>query len=432
MISEESVAHEAPVEPNRVVQTAVRFAAVYFTLLFLPWPISSLFVSDRLQKISDLLVSGVVYAWKPLVDFAAANIFHVGQPVGVAFADTGSGDRLFDWLLNFWVLVIASATTAIWTIVRPRDSGRTSDYLRVYLRYTLGAVLLTYGSMKLSQFPPPFWSVLNKSFGEETPMGLLWTFIGASTGYTVCIGLLEALSGTLLLFRRTTLLGACLAFGLTLNIFLLNVFYDVPVKLFSLHLMLASLTLLAPDFGRLTGMFLLNRPILPRLEKRQARSRTQRTILLVLKTLLVVDLLGWDAVVTVEGYAKRTAPKLAIEGIWKVASFSQNGKEVSDSDRRKPIRWEWLTIDKFGNSVSYHLWLNDGSVTSGRVSENALTFPISDHPQKWQVHLMGPDILEVDGNVSGLPTSIQLQRNQSWVSLIQHKTHWIQEAPREP
>lgn len=102
-ISEETVAQEIPAKPNLVVQTTIRFAAVYFTVLLFPWPISALLVSDRLKKASDVLVSGVAHTWKPLVDFAATNIFHVAQPV-VAFADTGSSDRLFDWLVNFWVL----------------------------------------------------------------------------------------------------------------------------------------------------------------------------------------------------------------------------------------------------------------------------------------------------------------------------------------
>jgi hypothetical protein len=60
VISEETVANEAPAKPGPVAQTAVRFAAVYFTVLLFPWPISALFVSDRLQNVSDLLVSGVM------------------------------------------------------------------------------------------------------------------------------------------------------------------------------------------------------------------------------------------------------------------------------------------------------------------------------------------------------------------------------------
>jgi hypothetical protein len=41
-------------------------------------------------------------------------------------------------------------------------------------------------------------------------MGILWTFMAASTGYTIFAGLAEAVAGLLLLFRRTSTLGALL------------------------------------------------------------------------------------------------------------------------------------------------------------------------------------------------------------------------------
>jgi len=179
----------------------------------------------------------------------------------------------------------------------------------------------------------------------------------------------------------------------------------------------------------------LNRPVPARRESPRTRSRAQLATLLALKTLFVVDLLGWDTVAAVEAYAKRTAPKSAIEGIWKVASFEQDGREVSDSDRGKLVRWQWLTIDKIGQAVFCHLWFADGSAASGLVTEkhgNVLTFPGPGRPQTWTFHLTGHDELAVSGVMSGIPTAIQLRRNESWASLVQHHTHWIQEAPREP
>lgn len=409
----------APLKP--VFQAATRFAAIYFTLFFFPWPILALFVSDRFQTVTDHLVSGVMHFWKPLVDFAASGIFRVGHPVSIAFANTRSGDRLFDWLVDFWVWVIAGAATAVWTLARPHDKGHTRTYLRTYLRYTLGTVLLTYGSLKLSQFPPPFYSVLNKTFAEETPMGLLWTFIGASTGYTVCVGLLEILCGALLLFRRTVLLGACLALALTLNIFLLNLFYDVPVKLFSFHLLLAALILLAPDFGRLAGMFLLNRPVPSREEPRPGRSG----VVTIVKALFVVYLLCSDVAAALEGYAKRTAPKSAIEGIWKVAHYAQGGGG-------KLAPWQWLTIDKFGDAAFFHVWSADGSGASGPVKGNTLSFQDPGQTGSMTLHLVGKDELAVDGTLAGVETSIQLRRQDQPAPLVNRPIHWIQDAPAEP
>ena len=43
----------------------------------------------------------------------------------------------------------------------------------------------------------------------------------------------------------------------------LNFCYDVPVKLYSLNLLLMAVFLMAPDLGKLTGFLVLNRPAAP-------------------------------------------------------------------------------------------------------------------------------------------------------------------------
>ena len=57
--------------------------------------------------------------------------------------------------------------------------------------------------------------------------------------------------GLLLLFRRTSLVGAALGAGVMAYVFLLNLSFDVPVKLFSGHLLLFSLLALVPFLPRL-------------------------------------------------------------------------------------------------------------------------------------------------------------------------------------
>src|SRR5262249_34050070 len=81
--------------------------------------------------------------------------------------------------------------------------------------------------------------------------------------YTVFSGMVEVTGGALLLFRRTTSLGAIVSGGALLNIVLLNFCYDVPVKLYSTNLLLMCIYLLAPDMRRLINVLVLNRPAPP-------------------------------------------------------------------------------------------------------------------------------------------------------------------------
>src|SRR5262249_24603807 len=75
-------------------------------------------------------------------------------------------------------------------------------------------------------------------------------------GYTALTGAIELLGGVLLFSRRTTTLGALVCIGVMANIVALNFLYDIPVKLFSSHLLAVALVLVALDGRRLIAVFL--------------------------------------------------------------------------------------------------------------------------------------------------------------------------------
>jgi hypothetical protein len=189
---------------------------------------------------------------------------------------SGSGDRLFAYCTAFTDLVLAVAVTVVWTIAsllwrrwrgrgRP-DYDRLHAWMRLVVRFHLMYQMIVYGAIKIwcGQFPPIADLQLEAKYGDSSPMGLLWRFMQFSQPYTAATGIIEFTCGVLLVFRRTTLLGALLSFGATLQVFLLNMCFDVPVKLMSGHLLLMALTLIAPDVPRLVGFFVLGRPVAPR------------------------------------------------------------------------------------------------------------------------------------------------------------------------
>jgi hypothetical protein len=162
----------------------------------------------------------------------------------------GSGDTSFHWVQAFCVLTFAVAVTPIWSALdraRPHYC-KLHSYLRVWLRYGLGVALIGYGMAKViqAQFPHPGVDRLTRTFGEASPMGLLWTFMGFSAGYNLFAELAELVPGVLLFFRRTALLGSLLAAATMANVVALNFFYDVPVKIFSTHLLLIAIVMPRP------------------------------------------------------------------------------------------------------------------------------------------------------------------------------------------
>lgn len=100
--------------------------------------------------------------------------------------------------------------------------------LYIICRYFAAFMLLIYGFAKIngSQFTVVDW-VLDEPLKEVSGFWLTWYYFGYSTTYKWIVALVEIGGGLLLLFRRTTLLGSMLLFGMMLNIVLVDIFFRV-------------------------------------------------------------------------------------------------------------------------------------------------------------------------------------------------------------
>ncbi|MDL2345577.1 hypothetical protein QOL99_15680 [Deinococcus sp. MIMF12] len=187
---------------------------------------------------------------------AAADGLHgllFGRPLP-PYTMTGSGDTAFDWTFLLLVLGLAILGGLVWTLAGRRDPSpaslhRLGDGLRVVL--ILWLTVYALAKFNFGQFGLLHPGQLLTTYGESSPMGLLWRFMAASPGYQYVAGVAELLPALLLLHRRTVTLGALVAAVTMTNVLALNLLYDVPVKLFSAHLLLAALVLLALDGQRL-------------------------------------------------------------------------------------------------------------------------------------------------------------------------------------
>lgn len=114
-------------------------------------------------------------------------------------------------------------------------------------------LLMPYALFKLGlmQMGRPDFPELLITLGEKSPMGLLWTFMGFSPVVQFLAGLAEFVAALLLLWRRTAWLGGLIGFIDLAVVWLLNMTFDVPVKLPSAFQALLYLLVLAPWLPRL-------------------------------------------------------------------------------------------------------------------------------------------------------------------------------------
>jgi len=314
---------------------AFRFVFAYFVLYGLP----------------SFLVRPYLDPWKAVVPWVGKQVLRLDHDFTAGFHF--NGDTTYHYVRLLCVLTLAAAAVGFW-VLRHRKRGndaRLHEWLRVYVRFILAAEMIRYGAMKVipSQFPRPSLDRLLQPFGDASPMGLLWTFMGASQSYTVLAGLGEMLGAALLTIRHTTLLGAFISMAVLSNVVILNFCYDVPVKLYSCHLLAMALFLIAVDAQRLADLFLFNRGADPVVFRPLFEPRWLNRGALVLRTVFVV---GFACQCLLFSYTYRKtrgdlAPRSPLYGIWNVDEF------VVDGEVRPPLvtdasRWRRVIFDDPG------------------------------------------------------------------------------------
>jgi hypothetical protein len=235
-----------------------RFFFIYFILYTSPW--ESLHIIPGISYMIDL--SDQAIEW--MVIKSNAHFFQVFGIKEVHQVSNGSGDTSFAWATNYFLLAVGAIGAVTWSVMdRKRKSYRQLNYLLcLFTRYSLALIAFGYGISKVLalQMPFPMLSQLATPLGDLLPMRLSWLFIGYSTPYEAFSGVMEVLVALLLLYRRTATLGVMIATAVFTNVMMLNLCYDIPVKLYSMNLVLLCLYLLANEYRRMACFFVLNKP----------------------------------------------------------------------------------------------------------------------------------------------------------------------------
>ncbi|HVU37144.1 MAG TPA: DoxX family protein [Opitutales bacterium] len=415
--------------PTRV---AFRFCFVYFGLVIFPFPLGYVPYSDYLFY---YIYQAYDAFWNWLVPWTGAHILHLSKPITIL--PNGSGDTTWNYVQVFCLVVIAGVSTAIWSWLDRRRPAypKLYQWSRLLVRLYLAAVLISYGLDKVVplQMPRPSLLELSTPLGDIPPGGLLWAFIGASPAFEIFTGLVEVAGGLLLILPRTAPLGALVGAASLFFIFMLNLCYDVPVKLYSFFLLGLSLFLLAPELGRLARLFLLGE----RVELTKPVPLFSRRWLNALALVLQVAFgltqfhnnLGGD-VDNAKSFGF-LAPESPWYGVWSVEKFTRDGQVVPPNPDDETC-WSQVIFDKPGRvnvragrhaRISYEVLLSrNGKVLQLRTGKNASGL--------FTCAPTGGEHLTLTGDLEGHHYEIQLQRqDENKYILPTRGFHWINEYP---
>ena len=320
-----------------------RFAFVYLLLQVAPWRWIGYIPGG------GALITPIERGIDAAVQWANRAFFHVADPLVMP---NGSGDTSWAWAQLQLYLWVAAIACVVWSIAdRARPAYPRLGYaLRTMVRYYIATFALSYGLIKVFalQMGFPTLSQMATPLGDLLPMRLAWMFVGYSTPYQVFSGVAETVAGLLLLSRRTVTLGLIAAVGAFANVVMINLGYDVPVKLFASHLLLACTFLLALDAPRLLGFLALNRAAPGTALYDPPWSGTRARVLHgVAKVVMVVILLVLPAWSDYQTWERQRHPVAAVPlpvGVYDVTRFVVHGDTipplVADT-----LRWRDVVID---------------------------------------------------------------------------------------
>ncbi|AXE16809.1 hypothetical protein DR864_03185 [Runella rosea] len=410
-----------------------RFTAIYlgFYLSFLQWmgnlPVVSTF-TELYNEIEKLLV-----------EWGNRTIFHVKDvliPMG------GSGDTSYGYAQLCFFALVSILGTLVWSLFdRRKNYDKAYYWLMVILRYYIAMIAFTYGFIKVFGFQMSFPTLtqLATPLGDFLPMRFSWLFIGYSTPYQFFSGAAEVLVGVLLLYRRTAVLGAFLAAGVFLNVAVLNLCYDIPVKLFSIHMFVFSNILLLADAKRLLNFFVLNKPA-PSSPSFTLPEKWMRIGRIVLKTAFVAIF----AVVPFYSMYQSLhqvnvvspANKPITTGMFEVVSFEASGRMNEDS-----LRWKDIVFENYnGGSIlttdtlfrqrynrAYFAYVTDSlkqNISFKKRSGDSLSL--------FTLQYSMPDTnqLLLKGKIKNDSLKVVLKRRRRNFQLAERQFHWLSEDNR--
>jgi hypothetical protein len=356
----------------------------------------------------------------------------LGLKEPIETAPNGSGDTTYNYVLLLCVLLGSALGGIIWSaLARKRKSHeQLLQWLIVLFRFYVGFILIRYGIAKLNdgQFPMPSAYRLTQTYGDSSPMGLAWTFLGYSAGYKWFMFCAEIM-GFLLFFKRTATLGAFLGLMTALNIMAINYCFDVPVKMLSTALVLMCLAILSPNISNLFNLFFRGQTVQLKLLSLPEFSRKWFSVtIIVLKYLVIVIYAALPLSIALKTalFEEKQTSETKLYGVYEIESFTS----LETPSTKYAYKWKLLTFGSNKNAVlTYDNKVNDWCKYQVDENKKKLNLKFRDDPitYKFNYQILDSNTVKLKGNLFDLTTEIILKRKQ--FELMQRKFHWISEEP---
>lgn len=220
-----------------------------------------------------------------------------GLTLGASFNRLAS--RLVGWFLPevfvnpiTLLIILAPVIYAFFWHYKSKVQNEHSPEIEMWqgvIRFALAFDLSMFGWFKLFQLQ--FWvpmEILDEPVGSISGQWLTWVYFGRSYPMAFTIGALQITASLLLLFGRTRLIGVFMMLPILLNVFLIDIFYEMGWLPAHAGIMLVAVTyLLLSDYERLKEFFINNNGVVKSLNLRPVTKLVLRCSIVVIPLLFI-------------------------------------------------------------------------------------------------------------------------------------------------
>lgn len=292
-------------------------------------------------------------------------------PAVIVYIFLTDGDGCGDLPRDFRFFPIAGGAALflaiVWSIIDKQRHiyAKLKYILQIILRFFLAYIITQYGAAKIFdiQFSPSIGNMIT-TVADMRPMSVAWTFFGYSYSYEFFIGCSQILAAILLLFRRTSTLGAILMVTIMSNIVFVNFAFNVCVKFFSCSYLAMSIYLLIDDAPRLTSILLLNRAAEKRTYPPLFQKRRARKILATVGVLAGIFAIAYPLQDTMHMKTKyKIGQHTPIYGVWAVDTLRHSHDSMDHLLHADTSGWKKLVFEDYDFATAKS-WTADRSYFS--------------------------------------------------------------------
>ncbi|AXY75362.1 hypothetical protein D3H65_15825 [Paraflavitalea soli] len=319
-----------------------RFFFLFYCIFLGPWSILSVVPGTD-------FIRYYYTAFRATALFFNTHLFHIPA---ATLPPNGNGDYPEQWMEVCMSVTLAIAGTLIWSLLdRKRKNYTVLNYwFCLWVRYFIIMTGFIYGIIKLFclQMPFPSISQFATPLGDYLPMRFSWMFVGYSTTYQFFSGGIEVVAAVLLLFRKTATLGVLIATGVFFNVMMLNLSYDIPVKINSMSMVVLCLYLLVQEMPRLYRFFVQLQATPSPVFLWPYESKRGRIIAIAAKWIFVALVLYSQLEYSITAAARRSAVTRTIpvpSGIYDVVKQTTLGDTI-DISKPDSLYWQNIVFEK--------------------------------------------------------------------------------------